>query len=188
MAFVASLWLPILVSAVAVFIASFITHMVLPYHRSDFKKLSVDKEDALLDTLRRLDVAPGEYAAPHAGGPAGMRDPAFVAKVTKGPRVFMTLAPGAPPAMGPYLGMWFVYCLVVSAISAYIVWRVLGEGASFMAVCKLGAAVTFLSYAMALPQLSIWYHRSWATTLKSAFDSLIYAAVTGACLGYLWPK
>jgi len=47
---VAALWMPILLSAVFVFVASSILHMVLPYHRSDFAKLPAEDEvrDALL--------------------------------------------------------------------------------------------------------------------------------------------
>ncbi len=33
-----SLWIPILVSAVIVFVLSSIIHMVLPYHRTDLRK------------------------------------------------------------------------------------------------------------------------------------------------------
>ena len=117
-----------------------------------------------------------------------MKDPVFVAKATKGPLAFVTVAPGAPPTMGPYLAAWFVYCLVVSGLSAYIVWRVFGTTASFRAVLKLTSAITFLSYAMALPDQSIWYRRSWPTTLKSMFDGALYGLVTGAAFAYLWPK
>ena len=35
----AALWLPILVSGVVVFLASWIVHMLLPHHRSDFQSL-----------------------------------------------------------------------------------------------------------------------------------------------------
>ena len=188
MEFIASLWLPILAAAVGVFVASSITHMVLPYHRSDVRKLPADKEDLVLDALRRVDAAPGDYSAPHAGGSSGMKDPAFIAKATKGPLAFFTIAPGSAPSMGPYLALWFVYCLVVSGVSAYIVWRLFGTGHSFSGVFRLASAITFLSYGMALPQHSIWYRRSWATTLKSLFDSVIYGAVTGAAFAYLWPK
>src|SRR6266850_1962634 len=180
MAFLASLWLPIVVSAIGVFVASFITHTVLPYHRNDVLKLSSDKENVVLDALRRIDVAPGDYAAPHAGGAAGMKDPAFIAKATKGPVAFVTIAPGAAPSMGPYLALWFVYCVVVSACSAYIVWRVVGPAASFNMVFRFAGAVAFMAYAMALPQHSIWYRRNWGTTLKSMFDGVIYGLITGA--------
>ena len=38
-----ALWLPILVAAVIVFVASSILHMMLPYHRSDYGR--VQNED-----------------------------------------------------------------------------------------------------------------------------------------------
>jgi hypothetical protein len=186
--FLTSLWLPVLVAALAVFLASFITHMVLPYHRSDVLKLPVEQEDALLDALRRINATPGDYAVPHAGGPAGMKDPVFVAKATKGPLAFITIAPGSAPSMGPYLGLWFVYCLVVSLCSAYVVWRVVGPDASVRMVFEFAAAITFMAYALALPDDSIWYRRSWITTLKSMFDGVIYACATGAVFTWLWPR
>src|SRR2546430_13628982 len=45
-----ALWIPILLSAVIVFVASSILHMVLPYHRSDYKKLP--DEDKVVAVLR----------------------------------------------------------------------------------------------------------------------------------------
>lgn len=47
---VLSLWLPILLSAVFVFIASSLIHMVLGYHNSDYAKLP--KQDEVMDALR----------------------------------------------------------------------------------------------------------------------------------------
>jgi hypothetical protein len=46
----------------------------------------------------------------------------------------------------------------------------------------------FLSYAVALWQMSIWYKRAWSTTIKSTFDGLIYALLTAGTFGWLWPK
>ena len=34
-----ALWLPLLLSAVVVFLASWVMHMLLTYHKSDYKKL-----------------------------------------------------------------------------------------------------------------------------------------------------
>jgi hypothetical protein len=182
------LWLSIGAAAIGVFIASSITHMVLPYHRSDVRKLPGDKEDLVLDALGRIAVAPGDYAVPHAGGQAGMRDPAFIAKATKGPLAFMTLAPGAAPSMGPYLGLWFIYCVVVSICIGLLSWYIVGPGQPFSYVFHIAGFMAFLAYGGALPQMSIWFRRSWATTLKSLFDSVIYGAVTGAAFGWLWPQ
>ena len=84
-----SLWAPILLSAVLVFVASAVIHMVLPYHRSDFRK--VPSEDAVMESLRRLGVPPGNYMFPHAGSPAGMKDPAFIEKRKQGPIAVLTV-------------------------------------------------------------------------------------------------
>jgi len=183
-----ALWLPIIAAAIAVFIASSITHMVLPYHRSDLRKLAGDQEDVLLEALQRVGAAPGDYAVPHAGGSSGMRDPAFIAKATKGPLAFMTLAPGAAPSIGPYLGIWFIYCLVVSICLGLLSWHIVGPDQPFSYVFHIAGPIGFLTYGGALPQMSIWYRRSWATTLKSLFDSLIYGAVTGGAFAWLWPN
>jgi hypothetical protein len=182
-----SLWLPIIAAAVGVFIASAIIHMALPYHRTDVKKLPVEKEDALLDAFARLGVAPDDYLVPHAGGQAAMRDPAFIAKAKKGPRVFFSLGPGEAPAMGPYLAQWFVYCAVVSTVTALLVWQIVGPGGDGRLAFHYGSLISLVAYGMALPQMSIWYRRSWATTLKSLFDSVIYGAVAGGAFAWLWP-
>jgi len=183
-----SLWLGILTAAVGVFVTSSILHMVLPYHRTDIRKLPGDKEDAILDALNRAALMPGDYAVPHPGGPAGMRDPAFIAKAAKGPLALMTLAPGAAPSMGPSLAMWFAYCVVVSSCLGWLSWYIIGPGQPFSYVFHIVLVIGFFAYGGALPQMSIWSRRSWATTLKSLFDSAIYGAVTGTAFGWLWPQ
>jgi len=46
---IVSLWLPILLSAAAVFILSSIIHMVLKYHNNDFKALP--SEEPVMDDI-----------------------------------------------------------------------------------------------------------------------------------------
>ena len=183
---VMSLAIPILVSAVIVFIASSIMHMVLPYHRGDMRTLP--KEDEVLESLRRLNLPPGDYAAPHAGSPAGMKQPEFVAKMTKGPIVLMTVAPGAPPSMTTSLVLWFLYSIVVSFFAAYITGRALGPGAHYLAVFRFVGSTAFMGYSLALLQNSIWYRRNWGTRLKSMFDGLVYGLLTAGTFGWLWPR
>ena len=181
-----SLWIPIVASAVIAFVASFILHMLLPFHRGDMQK--VPKEDDLLDALRRLNIPPGDYAAPHAGSPEAMKDPAFIAKMKKGPTVFMTVSPGGEYAMGKYLAMWFVYQLAVSGIAAYVAGRALPAGASYLEVFRFAGCAAFIAYAMALPQHSIWYRRNWGTTIRSMIDGLIYGLLVAGTFGWLWPR
>src|ERR1700737_2597132 len=101
---IVSLWLPILLSAVAVFIASSIIHMVLTYHRSDFKKLPAEAD--VMDTLRKFQIPPGDYLIPSAGSPKARRDPAFQERMKKGPVGFLTVSPGTTPSMGKPLAFW----------------------------------------------------------------------------------
>lgn len=183
---VISLWIPILVSAVIVFVASFIIHMVLAYHRSDMRRLP--REDDVLEALRRFSLPPGDYGAPHPGSPAGMKDPAFVERMTKGPILFMTVAPGAPPSMRTNLILWFLYLVLVSYFAAYIAGRALGPGADYRAVFRFVGSVAFIGYSLALLQNSIWYRRSWGTTLKNMFDGLVYGLLTAGVFGWLWPR
>jgi len=106
------LWLPILVSTVLVFFASFIMHMVLTYHRSDYRKLS--DEDPVTDALRNANATPGpNYFFPFCSFEE-MKSPAMIEKMKRGPVGFITLLPPGPPAMGRNLVQWFIYCLVIS--------------------------------------------------------------------------
>jgi hypothetical protein len=181
-----SLWIPILLSAVIVFVASSILHMVLPLHRNDLRKFP--KETDVLDALRQFNLPPGDYAAPMPGSPAGMKSPDFIEKMKKGPHVFMTISPGGSPSMGPYLAQWFVYSIVVSIFAGYIASRALGVGAHYLSVFRFVGATAFMGYSLALAQHSIWYRRNWGTTLKSMLDGLIYGLLTAGTFGWLWPR
>jgi len=181
-----SLGVPIVLSAGIVFVASSVIHMVLPYHRNDLRKLP--KEDEVMDALRRFNISPGDYVVPHAGSPAGMKQPEFVEKMKKGPIVVMTLAPGGPPSMGKSLLLWFLYSLVVSIFAAYIAGRALAPGAHYLEVFRFAGCSAFMAYSLALLQNSIWYKRSWGMTLKTMFDGLLYGLLTAGTFGWLWPR
>lgn len=50
------------------------------------------------------------------------------------------------------------------------------------------AVISFLTYAMGAVPMSIWYHRKWSTTFKTALDSALYALATGWIFSMMWPK
>jgi hypothetical protein len=182
---IGSLWMPILLSAVAVFVASSIVHMVLPYHRSDYGKL--EAEDDVMDALRKAHVTSGDYLFPRPANPGAMKDPAFLEKMKRGPAGVMTIRSSASPSMGKSLGLWFIYCVVVAVFAAYLAGRALPPGAPFASVMRFAGTTAFACFAVGLWQNTIWLWRSAATTLKSTFDGLIYAVLTGAVFGWLWP-
>jgi hypothetical protein len=181
-----SLWMPVLLSAVLVFLASSVIHMVLAVHKNDLKK--VPDEDATQDAFRRLGITPGDYAVPCAGSSHDMKHPAFVERMAKGPVLFMTVLPGGQGFMGTSLALWFAYCIVVSVFGGYIGGRALAPGADYLDVFRFVGTVAFACYAMALPQASIWYKRNWGTTIRSMIDGLIYGSLTAGTFGWLWPR
>ena len=182
-----SLLVPLVISAVVVFFASFIIHMVLGYHRSDLRKLPDKDEDEILATISRLNLPTADYGVPHPGSPDRMKDPAFVAKMTKGPIVFMNVSPGTPPSMGASLALWFAFVLVVTLFSAYITSRAVTSGSDYLSVFRFVGTTAFMGYGLAQIPESIWYKRSWVRTFKSVFDALIYALLTAGVFGWLWP-
>ncbi len=184
---VLSLWLPILIAAVLVFVASSVIHMFLPYHRTDFRK--VPDEDGLMDAMRGFNVPAGDYVLPFAGDPEVLKSEEYREKARKGPVVFMTVLPaGDPFAMGSQLAQWFVYSLIVGIFAAYIAGRALNPGAEYLTVFRFTGCTAFVGYALAHMQRSIWYKQAWSTTTKNMFDGLVYGLLTAGTFAWLWPE
>ena len=181
-----ALWLPILLSAVIVFVVSSIIHMVLPWHKSDYPKLA--NEDQVRAALRPLALPPGDYMVPRPTSSAEMRSPEFAEKVKQGPNVIFTVLPPGPIAMGAQLTAWFLYAVVVGGLAAYVAGRALPYGAPYLSVFRFVGVSAFLGYAVALWQMSIWYRRNWMTTFKATVDGLVYALLTAGVFGWLWPR
>ena len=184
MDFLSTLWMPILLSAVFVFIVSSIIHMVLGYHASDHKKLS--NEDQVMDTMRAHNIPPGHYAMPKPGSMKEMSTPAFKAKMERGPVMFLNVR-GPGMGMGKALVQWFIYCIVVSVFAAYIGSHTINPGADYLTVDRVVGCAAFMGYGLGLVQDAIWGSKSWSATGKSLFDALIYGFVTGGTFGWLWP-
>jgi hypothetical protein len=177
------LWLPILLSAVLVFVASSVIHMVLRWHAKDFKKFAA--EDAVMDALRPFDLGPGDYAAPLPDSMAHMSSPEFKAKQARGPSFALTILVNT--SIGRNLAKWFVYCLVVGLFAAYVASLVLPAAAAYITVFRLTSTVAFAGYALAIWQSWIWYSRSLGATVRTTVDGLVYALLTGGTFAWLWP-
>ncbi len=181
-----SLWLPILLAAVLVFVVSSLIHMVTPWHKSDYPKLP--NEDRVMDALRPLAIPPGNYMMPRASSTAEMRTPAFAEKMQRGPVMMLNVWPNGPASITNSLILWFLYSIVVGCFAAYVAGRALPAGAAFLQVFRFAGVTAFLGYALALWQMSIWYRRAWTTTVKGTVDGVIYALLTAAIFGWLWPR
>ena len=182
-----TLWLPILLSSVFVFVASSILHMALPWwHKGDYVKLP--QEDKVLDSLRPFATPPGDYMAPQAANFAEMKSPEFAEKLRKGPVMVLTVLPNGMFDMRRSFSLWFLYLVVVSFLSGYVALHALPFGARGTVVFRIVGVTSFLGYTAALWQMSIWYRRSMGTTIRATVDGLIYAAVTAGTFGWLWPR
>lgn len=180
-----SLWLPILVSSVIVFIASSVIHMAPLWHRGECPPMP--DQDRVMDALRPFGFRPGEYMLPRAKDMKEMKTPGFTEKLKRGPVIIMTVIPNGEMSMTRSLVQWFIYVLVVGVFAAYVASRTLAPGADYLGVFRVAGTTAFLAYAVALWQQSIWYHRPWSTTFRLTLDGLIYALLTGGVFGWLWP-
>ena len=186
MTYLSALWLPILLSAVIVFVVSSLIHMFTPWHKSDFLKLP--NEDKTMDALRSLAIPPGEYMMPRPSSNQETRSPEFKEKMKTGPVAMFTVFPSGSPGMGKNMLMWFVYSVVIGIFAGYVAGRALPVGSPYLQVFRFAGVTAFLGYSGALWQASIWYRRSWLTTFKSTVDGLLYALLTAGTFGWLWPR
>ena len=182
---IGALWLAILVSSVLVFLASSAIHMASPWHKSDYPRYS--RESDVLDALRPLAIPPGDYFMPRAMGMEEMKSPEFSERLRRGPVVVMTVYPNGVIPMGPTLGKWFLYLIVVGLFAAYVACVAVPRGAASGSLFRIVFTTAFAAYALALWQLSIWYRRAWSITIKSTVDAAVYAAITAGVFVWLWP-
>jgi hypothetical protein len=180
-----ALWLPILVSAVAVFVLSSLIHMVLGYHAGD--KQPLPAEDEIMAALGQHDLKPGDYIMPHAGSMEAMKDPAYLEKREQGPVGLLTIMPSGQTGMGKQLTAWFVFSLAVSTFAAYIAGRALAPGAEFASVLRFAGAAAFGAYAFGTWAYTVWWGQKWTTSAKNTLDGLIYGLATGAVFALFWP-
>jgi hypothetical protein len=180
-----SLWLPILLSSLAVFFASSVIHMAPLWHRTDYP--AVPDQDRVMEALRPFDLRPGDYMLPRARGREEMQSPDFMEKMRRGPVAIVTVIPAGPWNMGTQLLQWFLYTLAVSVFAAYVAGRALPPGADYLQVFRFAGTTAFLAHTVALWQMSIWYKRAWSLTAKATLDGLIYALLIAGVFGALWP-
>jgi len=180
-----ALWLPILLSAVFVFVVSSVIHMTGLWHKSDYPK--VPNEDKVRDAIRSLAIPPGDYMIPRPMSTAEMKSPEFAEKVKQGPVLMMTVMPNEMTPMGQNLALWFLYSAVVSLFATYVAGRALSPGSEYLPVFRFAGVTAFVGYSVALWQMSIWYKRAWSMTIKATVDGLIYALLTAGVFGWLWP-
>lgn len=180
-----ALWLPIVLSAVIVFIASSIMHMALPYHKGDYKKLP--DEDKVLPTLNTAGVTRGLYVFPFCTHKE-MKSPEAIAKYEKGPVGMMIVFRNGAPFIPKYLGLWFGYCLVIAFFVAYLTAHTVAPGTYYLAVFRVVGTAAFLSFGLGPLVNIVWKGYPLGFVLKEVIDGLIYALLMAGTFGWLWPR
>jgi hypothetical protein len=186
MEFLTQLWAPILLSAFLVFLASSLIHMVFKWHNSDYQQLP--NEDEVRAVIAKGNPAPGQYVTPYCMDMKEMANPEMVKKYETGPVGMFTIMKNGKPNMGPTLGQWFVFTVVVSVFVAYVASHAILPETSYLKVFQVVGSVAFLTYGGACVPQSIWMGTQWKITAKNLLDALIYGCVTAGAFGWLWPR
>jgi hypothetical protein len=181
-----ALFLPAVVSAVLVFLASSLIHMVLRWHRSHY--LAFPNEDEVRAAIRRSSPRPGTYSLPFCKDSKEMASEAMKKKLAEGPNVYMYLRANGAAGLGAFLGKWFLYTLMVSLLAGYLARAAVAPGAEYLQVFQVVGAAAWLAYAWAIPSDSIWAGKPWSSTFVYMLDGLIYAALTAGAFAWLWPE
>jgi hypothetical protein len=178
-----SLWLPILLSAIAVFIVSALIWNVLQWHNSDWRRLP-DEEAA----RRALKGAPqGEYVVPHAVNNKARQGSEWQEKFKEGPAVMLSVLPHGSMAMRKTLFQWFIYCLIISVLVAYVGSATLQAGTDYLKVFQVTGTAAILAYSGHAGMGAIWFGYTWGRSVKEIVDGVMYGLVTAGIFGWLWP-
>jgi hypothetical protein len=178
-----ALWLPILASAAAVWIAAALAWMALPHHRKDHKSLPDEK--AFTDAIRSMGIQPGSYVFPQWPSGEQKKDPEFTKRWEEGPTGMLSVWPKAN--MGRNMALTFLVYLAVSFFIGYIAAAALQPGAGFSPVFQLTGAAGILGYCFAFLPGAIWFNHSPRATLTCFLDGIAFGLITGLVFALLWP-
>ena len=179
-----SLWLPILATAVFIFIASSLIHMVFKWHNSDYKKIA--NEDEVRAAIRASSPVPGQYVVPHCVDMKDMGSEEMKKKFLEGPIAFMTVRKNGPPNMGLALTSWFIYSLLVACVAACVASETLGLNANPSQAGHLVGVISFMTYVGGSIQMGIWTGKPWSSVAKEVLDGLNYGVISGLTFMWLW--
>jgi hypothetical protein len=178
-----SLWLPILLSTAAVWVAASIAWMALPHHKKHF--VALPDEQALITHLRAARLAPGNYMFPHFGSHKEASTPEAKAKWKDGPVGNLTIM--GPMNMGRNMALSGLVYLAVSFGVAYLGAVALPRGADFWRVMQVLGTAGVLGYTFAFWPSGIWFGVRLRSMLMMAIDGIVFGLITGAIFAAMWP-
>lgn len=197
MEFLVKLWLPIIVSAAGVWIASCLAWMVVGHHKKDWKDLPSEPE--FIEAIKRLGIGPGNYGFPEFRRCEGLSKEQKMAKweeMQKNPMGLLRV--WGPISMGRNMLLTLLVYLAVSVLVGYLGWIALGPGSAglggpaprpeFGKVLQVLGTASILAYCSASLPNDIWFQKSRREVLTNTIDGVVFGLLTGATFGWLWPS
>ncbi len=179
-----SLWLPILIASVLVYIVAVFLYMATPLHSRDFAKLR--NEDAVMDVLRAQGVTQGQYMFPGAESNKDWSSPEWIEKADRGP-VGLLFVHASGIGMLKQLVFQGIFVLVISTMAGYMGSASLPRGAEYLEVFQVVGTAAFLAHSAGHFVHAIWFGFSWKITWLRALEGLLYGVLTAGIFGWLWP-
>jgi len=176
-----SLWLPIVLSGVALFFASWAAWMLLPHHKGEWTGLP--NEEAIMRQIKGDNLPPGQYCFPYAASPEDCKSEAYKAKMQAGPRGTLTLW-AAAPNMGVNMFCTLLFFLIANAVIAYLSGMAMKPGTDPWFVFRFVGTAGILTYGTANILNGIWFGRKMVADIA---DGIAYGLITGAIFAWLWP-
>lgn len=212
MDFLTHLWLPIVVSGVAVWIVSAIGWMAIGHHKRDRDAIpgGAAGEQDFMDTITRLNIRPGNYGFPDFcqadNLPPKEKRAAQKALYDKHPQGLLRV--WGPTNMGANMLLTLVFYFVTSAFIAYLGWAALPHHAAaapaaatipgaetvaagssmFWKVFQVLGVAGILAYCFAGFPNDLWFQKKRRAMAMDWLDGVIFGLVTGAIFAWLWPK
>lgn len=188
MEFLSALWLPILASAVAVWIVSAVIWMALPHHQKDYDRLP--DEAAFIAAIKSLNLPPGNYGYPFFGDRSSCNTPEAKKAMAEGPLGLLSnWRPGT--GMGKNMVLTFLVYLVIGVLIAYLAWNVFHRSSAvaptFKDIMRVTGTAGVLAYSFAFLPSGIWFQAKPRALLMCVIDGVVYGLATGAVFAWLWP-
>lgn len=182
------LWLPILLSGVAVWFAAALAWMALPHHKGDFKQLP--NEDSVMGAIRNLSIAPGMYFFPHMRDcNKAKMDPVAKAKFEQGPHGMLQIwPPDAFGKMGRNMILSFIFYIIVGVFIAYLASMAMGRNTEPMQVFRFVGTAGVMAYTLAGIPNQIWFGTPTRNIIACLIDGIAFGLITGGIFAWLWPS
>lgn len=177
-------FLPIIATAIAIFIASSLIHMVFKWHNAEYRPLP--NEDEVRKVLGDAKLDPGLYVTPHCPDMKEMGSDAIQQKFREGPVCHIVMRQAGAPAMGKNLLQWFIFSIVIAALGAWLASHAYGTNSNAHLVGHFVGVFTFVAYGCGSVQESIWMGKPWSSTYKYLLDAFIYGVVSALIFWQLW--